>query len=232
MEIKQFRYNADNLAYVICSGRAAMAVDGGAVAAISAYIADHGLVLETVIHTHAHPDHTQGARELAEATGAKRVDHRGIADGATISLGRGRVQVLHTPGHTEDSVSFAAGNALITGDTLFNGTIGNCFSGDLEAFYRSLKRLMAFAPQTKIYGGHDYVRESMAFARTLEPDNPRIDEYLAARNPYCVVSTLADELAVNPYLRFNAPAMVALLKERGLAVDTEYQRWHSLMALG
>ena len=232
MEVKQFRYNADNLAYVISSGRVAMAVDGGAVAAIGRYVAEHGLVLETVIHTHAHPDHTQGGRELAAATGAKQVDHQGMADGASIPLGRGRVQVLHTPGHTEDSVCFVAGNALITGDTLFNGTIGNCFSGDFDAFYRSLKRLTAFAPQTKIYGGHDYVREAMAFARILEPGNPHIDDYLAARDPDCVVSTLAEELAVNPYLRFNAPAMVAVLKDRGLAVHTEYQRWQAMMSLG
>ena len=82
---------------------------------------------------------------------------------------------------------------------MFNGTIGNCFSGNLAAFYRSLRRLMAFAPATKIFAGHDYVRESMAFARSLEPENVRIQEYLAAYDPDgVVVSTLADELAANP----------------------------------
>lgn len=231
MEIKQFRYNSDNLAYVVHHRSAAVVVDGGAVGAIGDYVTGRNLVVKALLYTHAHGDHTQGALALAEATGAERIDHRRFQDGETLDMAGEPIRVLRTPGHTEDSVCYATSAGLITGDTLFSGTVGNCFSGDLPAFYRSLRRLMAFPPDTRICGGHDYVRESMAFARTLEPENPRIDAYLAARDPYRVVTTLADELAVNPYLRFNAPAIVAWLRDRGAAVDTEYERWYGLMTL-
>jgi hydroxyacylglutathione hydrolase len=141
------------------------------------------------------------------------------------------VQPYHTPGHTTDSITFHVDKALITGDTLFNGTVGNCFSGDLKSFYHSIKKLMAWPPETLVYAGHDYVRDAMAFARTLEPDNPAIDEFLQAYDPGHVCSCLADELRVNPYVRFNTDAIRALLERKGLPVATEYERWESIMSV-
>jgi hydroxyacylglutathione hydrolase len=231
MKIKQFRYNADNLAYLIHNRGAALAVDGGAVSAMVHFIEEKGLALVGVTHTHGHPDHTTGSRELAEAAGASLMDHRRFSDGQQIDLGGQPVRVLHTPGHTADSITFAFDGALVTGDTLFNGTVGNCFSGDLDAFYRSIERLAAFPPATRVFAGHDYVRASMAFARQLEPGNGEIDAFLAAYTPYAVVSTLADERAVNPYLRFNTPAMIELMTQRGMDVSTPYRRWCSMMTL-
>ena len=75
------------------------------------------------------------------------------------------IRVVHTPGHTKDSICFHADNILITGDTLFNGTVGNCFSGDLDGFLKSLTFLLSFPDETLIYAGHDYVSESMNFAK-------------------------------------------------------------------
>ena len=54
-------------------------------------------------------------------------------------------------------------------------TIGNCFSGDLARFFVSLKTLMAFPMETKIYAGHDYVQEAMKMAASIEQDNPDIE---------------------------------------------------------
>ena len=91
MEISQFRYNSDNLAYLVHHDGVAMSVDGGAVGAIADHVAEHGLTLEIITHTHGHGDHIQGTRELARATGAPVVDHRRLADGEHLALGRGRV---------------------------------------------------------------------------------------------------------------------------------------------
>jgi hydroxyacylglutathione hydrolase len=102
----------------------------------------NGLTLATVTNTHGHGDHTTGTRQLAHAAGAVHLDHRRFADGQPLILAGETVTVRLTPGHTEDSVVFATGDCLITGDTLFNGTVGNCFSGDLNAFYRSILLLM------------------------------------------------------------------------------------------
>ena len=154
-----------------------------------------------------------------------------LSDGAQIGLEAGKIRVIHTPGHTEDSLCFYAGKALIAGDTLFNGTIGNCFSGELEGFYRSIRRLMELPDETVVYAGHDYVRDSLAFARRLEPENRAIDDFLARYDPQHVFSTLAEEKKINPYFRFNEPGIVSLLAKRGLPRQTEWERWQSLMSI-
>jgi hydroxyacylglutathione hydrolase len=149
-----------------------------------------------------------------------------------ILLEKEPIEVISTPGHTLDSVTFHASGRIITGDTLFNGTVGNCFSGDLAAFLASVKKLMALPENTVVYAGHDYVEYAMAFARIIEPDNPEIESYLKARDPNHVRSTLGQEMRVNPYLRFNDPQMIRILEKRGLPVATENERWNAIMSVG
>ncbi|MDJ0762731.1 MAG: MBL fold metallo-hydrolase [Myxococcota bacterium] len=232
LEIHQFRYGVDNLAYVVCGPREAMAIDGGAVAAIQAFLLKTQRVLKYVVNTHGHGDHTVGNAQLLAQTDAVLLDSFEMATkGAAICLSGQNIGVIPTPGHSADSVVFFSDGTLITGDTLFNGTVGNCFTGDLVAFYRSLQRLLAFPPQTRIYAGHDYVRESVQFAKTLEPDNRALDRFLAAYKPDCVVSTLAEERSCNPFLRYNEPAIVAALKRNDLPIASEIERWCSVMTL-
>jgi hydroxyacylglutathione hydrolase len=231
MKIKQFFYGGDNLAYLLFNDTESLAIDGGAVDEILAFVAQKNLTLTTVTNTHGHQDHTAGTRGLAAASGATYLDHHRFSDGDSIRLGTEAVIVRLTPGHTEDSVTFAADNVLITGDTLFNGTVGNCFSEDLKAFYRSIKLLMSYPGDTRVYAGHDYVAASLAFARHLTPDNPAIDAFAARYDSRHVFSTLDDERAVNPYLRFNSPEIISLLESHGLPTDTEYQRWEGVMNL-
>jgi len=231
MKIEQFRYGKDNLAYLVYARRTAIAVDGGAVDEILAFLRDRRLRLAAVVNTHGHPDHTVGTEELVRRTGAEYMHNGRLRTDGLICLDDETVRVLHTPGHTLDSLTFVAENALITGDTLFNATVGNCFSGDLAAFYASIEALLRFKDETRIYAGHDYLRESIAFARSLEPQNPNLAPYLARYRPEHVFSTLGEERRVNPYLRFNEPALVAVMRQRGLAVDTPYQRWVAVMSI-
>ena len=90
---------------------------------------------------------------------------------------------------------------------------------------------MALPGDTLIYAGHDYVRDSVAMAEQLEPDNPDIERFRQTYDPGHVYSTLAEELKINPYLRFNEPAIIDLLKEHGLPRATEEERWLSLMSI-
>ena len=232
MPIRQFRYASDNLSYLIHDGSSAVAIDAGAVEDILEFIHTYGLRLVYAAHTHIHPDHTPGTCELADRSGARIIDQQSLIAEESIRLDTMEIHVYHTPGHTLDSVCFSAPGYLITGDTLFNGTVGNCFSGDMASFYESIRFLMSFSPETVIYAGHDYVEYAMAFARLVEPDNPDIPRYLKQYDPSHVFSRLADEMKVNPYLRFNTPEMVDILALRGLPVDTEYHRWKSVMELG
>lgn len=231
MKIKQFFYGGDNLGYLLHSGTRALAIDGGAVEEILAFVRDSGLQLAQVTNTHGHGDHTTGTRRLAQAAGATYLDHHRFTEGQTIDLAGEAVTVRLTPGHTADSVCFAADHFLVTGDTLFNATVGNCFSGDLEAFYRSIRVLMDYPKPTRIYAGHDYVAASLAYVRHLTPQNRAIDDYAARYDKRHVVSTLEEELAVNPYLRFDAPEIVSLLESQGLPTATAYQRWTGVMSL-
>ena len=231
MQIRQFRYSADNFSYVLYGDRSAMAVDGGAVNEVCAFIKSKGLHLKMITNTHQHMDHTCGNRELIDRTEAPFIDNRTLRQGQVIELDDEPITVYHTPGHTEDSICLRADTVIITGDTLFNGTIGNCFSGDLLGFYHSIKRLIALPDATIIYAGHDYVRDSLLFARHLEPENEAIGSFLETYDPVHVFSTLEEERRMNPYLRFNDPAIIAFLERNGLPVETERERWNSLMRI-
>ena len=231
VKVKQFRYGADNLGYLVYEAQSAMAIDGGAAAEIIAFLGEHRLALKYVANTHDHPDHTCGNKALLSGTHARLLAGPDLPDGGQIALDGAKVRVIHTPGHTADSRCFVAGKFLIAGDTLFNGTVGNCFSGDLEGFYHSIRKLMALPDETVVYAGHDYVKSSVAFARRLEPGNRAIGAFLRGYDAKHVRSTLAEEKKINPYLRFNEPDLVTLLAKLRLPRETEWERWRSLMSI-
>ncbi len=228
MKAVQFRYSKDNLGYLVCSGTWAAAIDGGAVDGIITYLRDNGLRLRYVTNTHTHSDHTCGNSELLRRTGAEFVD---AGRQAGLELNGELFNVIHTPGHTADSVCFHFEDTLISGDTLFNGKIGRCFTGDTKGFFESIRKLMELPDRTLLYAGHDYVEEYLEFARELEPDNDAIKRYIENYDPDHVVSTLGDERRVDPFLRLNEPSIVRVLQERGLPLLTELQRWESLLSI-
>jgi hydroxyacylglutathione hydrolase len=230
LNIEQFRYG-DNLAYLVYGIKEAMAIDGGAWQEILTFLDSNNLTLKFVTNTHQHYDHTPGNEYLLRKTKAKFLNSSTLADNEEIIIDGEAVVVYRTPGHTSDSVCFYTGDSLITGDTLFNATVGNCFSGDQKSFYHSIKRLMALPDDTKIYAGHDYIRDSLAFAKHLEPDNKDIERFRNSYDPDHVYSTLADERKINPYLRFNEEPIINLLKTNNLRRATEWERWESLMSI-
>lgn len=230
MNIKQFRFSSDNLAYLVYNNKTAVAIDGGAVDAILSFAEQNALCLKFVVNTHTHPDHTVGLRSLLDRSGALYIDNDTLIKNGYIKLEDRKLNVIHTPGHTNDSVSFHADDFLVTGDTLFNGTIGNCFTGDNLLYLGSIKKMMAFPENTVIYAGHDYYEYAMEFARVIEPENNDINVFLKKYNPLLVSSTLEDEFTANPYLRFNNPQLVSALKEKGFPVSTEEERWEALMS--
>jgi hydroxyacylglutathione hydrolase len=231
LHVEQFRCGADNFSYLIYGERQAVAVDGVAWQEILAFLKQNKLDLALVTNTHGHFDHTSGNDHLLGRTKAKFFGFAELTDNKKIQIDSENIFVWRTPGHTEDSVCFRAGNFLISGDTLFNGTIGNCFTGDLQSFYLSVKRLMTLPDETIVCAGHDYVHDSLAFAARLEPDNKDIDSFRASYDFSHVYSTMAEERRINPYLRFNEEPIISLLKKRGLPVATEGERWQSLMSI-
>ncbi len=141
-----------------------------------------GVRLELVVNTHGHRDHTGGNGKVIEATGARLAAHPAdvpeadveLEEGSDIIIGEGKVAVLHTPGHSPGSIVLNAPGALITGDTLFITRVGRAdlAGSDPEALYRSLQRLAAFAPETKIYPGHDYGPRPVSTVAFEKANNP------------------------------------------------------------
>ncbi len=232
LNIKQFHYGMDNLAYIIHGQKQALVIDGGAFKAILSFLKSMNLTLIYVTNTHSHYDHTSGNDHLLKATGADFLKPSIFVDNQQMIVDGQKILVYQTPGHSDDSVCFHTGHSLISGDTLFNGTIGNCFSGNQHNFYLSIKRLLTLPDETIIYAGHDYVADSLAFASYLEPDNKYIESF---RKNYsstiAIFSTMAQERKINPYLRFNEEPIVNLLKKKNLPHATEYERWTSLMSV-
>jgi hydroxyacylglutathione hydrolase len=230
LNIEQFRYG-DNLAYLLYGNTEAMAVDGGAWQEILSFLEQYNLTLRYVTNTHRHYDHTPGDDHLLKKTRAQFLNCTKLTDNEKIMIDAEPIVVYRTPGHSKDSICFHTGNNLITGDTLFNATVGNCFSGDPKGFFESIKRLMALPDETRVFAGHNYVRDSLAFARHLEPQNHDIERFRQNYDPDFLYSTLAEERKINPYLRFNEEPILKLIKDCGLPHTTEWERWQSLMTI-
>ncbi len=124
-----------------------------------------GAKVRFAVATHEHFDHTSTLRKLADSLGARVVAHwsspiecdQRVGDGEELVLGGHRVRVLHTPGHTEDSICLYDGREVFTGDTLFVGTIGRFDKSRSEAIYKSLHEVVLRLPDSTImYPGHDY----------------------------------------------------------------------------
>jgi glyoxylase-like metal-dependent hydrolase (beta-lactamase superfamily II)/rhodanese-related sulfurtransferase len=127
------------------------------------------LRLTQVIDTHTHADHISGAAALRDETGCAYVMHTRaparcvsvrVADGFAGRLGPVSLQVLHTPGHTKDSVTLVLPNAMLTGDALFldDGGAGrdDLPGGDPEEHWESLQRLLALPERLIVYPAHEY----------------------------------------------------------------------------
>ena len=84
-----------------------------------------------------------------------------FADGETFAIGGLEARVMHTPGHTPACVTYLIGDAAFVGDTLFMPDYGTARAdfpgGDAVALYRSIKRILALPPETRIFVGHDYL---------------------------------------------------------------------------
>jgi glyoxylase-like metal-dependent hydrolase (beta-lactamase superfamily II)/rhodanese-related sulfurtransferase len=151
-----------------------------------ALAAKDGLRIRYVIDTHTHADHFSGTRLLAQqlhvpvvmhrASTAPQVDMR-VDDGDMVVVGKLRLQVLHTPGHTRDSMCLVAEDRVFTGDTLLIGGTGRTDlpTGDSGALYDSLfGKLLKLDPALQVYPAHEYKGRSHSTIGAELADNPRL----------------------------------------------------------
>ena len=143
-----------------------------------------GLRLRLVIETHTHADHLSGAAELRARTGAEvllsaratsEVATRRLRDGDRVILGGHELEVVASPGHTDDSISLLVGRALLTGDALLVGGAGRTDfqNGSPEALYETLHKRFADLPgDLTVYPGHDYAGRTHSTLAQERGTNP------------------------------------------------------------
>jgi glyoxylase-like metal-dependent hydrolase (beta-lactamase superfamily II) len=148
-------------------------------------ITELGLRLVWVLDTHVHADHVTaagtlraltGATTAASAAGAPCVD-RALTDGDVIAIGELALEVIATPGHTDDSLSFRAPGAVFTGDALLIRGCGRADfqNGDPAVLYTSItERLFALPDDTAVYPGHDYQGRTASTVGEEKRWNPRL----------------------------------------------------------
>lgn len=229
--VHQFTYSADNLGYIIYSDREAVVVDGGDPGYVRDFLERRGLRLLFITNTHTHHDHTLGNRKLQKLTGAAVSTPPELIENRSISVGSGTVDIIHTPGHTEDSICLLCGGSVITGDTLFIANLGNCPGRRLDVFRKSLDTLLALPDETVTYPGHDYTERSLKRALSVEPSNDAIEIFRKKYSPPPVAGSIGMEEKINPYLRAYTPEIARHLKEHGKPVGSPFECFTSFMEL-
>jgi sulfur dioxygenase len=153
------------------------------------------LRLVKAVDTHLHADHVTGLGALRDRTHCITVmgEHSKV-DVVSMRIGEGdrlaiegvRLDVLYTPGHTDDSYSFTMADRVFTGDTLLiRGTGRTDFqNGDSRAQYQSLQRLLNLPEETLVFPAHDYKGDTVSTIGEERRFNPRLqvkgaDEYAA-----------------------------------------------------
>jgi len=166
--------------------RDAIVVDpGGDVDDILSSIRENGLKIKYIVLTHGHADHIGGVKELKKVLSVPVMIHEDdreilvdgnknlstimamgtveiepdilLKDGDIIEFGDEKAQVIHTPGHTRGGICIKIGDSMITGDTLFTGSIGrtDLLGGDYDSIINSIKdKIMIYSDDIKVFPGH------------------------------------------------------------------------------
>jgi hydroxyacylglutathione hydrolase len=224
MQIEPIPAFEDNYIWALRQGDEVVVIDPGDAVPVLRYLEKNGARLTAILVTHRHADHIGGIAELlarhpapvyGPALEAAEVVSHPLNDGDRLKALGLEFQVLHLPGHTLGHIAYYRPGMLFCGDVLFGAGCGRVFEGTLAQMHASLERIGALPPDTLIYCAHEYTQSCLRFAERVEPDNPAIAARAAqvaaqrAAGQPSVPSTLAEEFATNPFLRWHAPGVIA-----------------------
>ncbi|MEY4582833.1 MAG: hypothetical protein RL701_7536 [Pseudomonadota bacterium] len=241
MEIEVVPCLKDNYAYLLvdASGQTVI-VDPSETEPVLEALRRRSLSPVGIWATHHHHDHVGGIPGLVaeyprlEVVGSSYDAQQKRIPALTHALDVGdplwfesrRVRLLFVPGHTLGAVSYLCEGALFSGDTLFSAGCGRVFEGTQAGMQASLASLRELPPETRLYCGHEYTERNLEFAAHIEPGNTAIRAHqdkvkaLRAAHQPSVPSTLAEESEINPFLRWDVPAVSERARSLGAENDT------------
>jgi hydroxyacylglutathione hydrolase len=189
--------------------------------------------LDLILLTHHHGDHVAGTDDVRARFGAPVVGaaadarrlpklDRAVTEGDTVALGGAAATVIDTPGHTVGHIAFhfPDGGVLLCGDTLFSLGCGRLLEGTAADMFASLGKFAKLPGDTLVCCGHEYTQSNARFALTVDPENAALVaraaevDRLRAAGQATVPSTLAAELAENPFMRAPDVATLADIRAR------------------
>jgi hydroxyacylglutathione hydrolase len=226
LSVNPVRAFQDNYVWTLRTGANAAVVDPGEAGPVLAYLRAQKLNLTAILNTHHHADHVGGNAELLEHYPVPvygpyderipTVSER-VREGDTFTLPGFalELQVFEIPAHTRTHIAFYGGGMLFCGDTLFACGCGRLFEGTPADMHAALTKLAGLPGATRVYCGHEYTLSNIKFARAVETGNPALVKWeqaaaaLRAKDQPTLPSTLDQELAANPFMRCDEPAIVA-----------------------
>ncbi|MFQ3679385.1 MAG: hydroxyacylglutathione hydrolase [Pseudanabaenaceae cyanobacterium] len=232
MDIYRLPALQDNYIFLLVAAPdQAVAIDPGEPFPVLQKLAELGIPLTAIWHTHHHGDHVGANRDLlarfpevpiyASAYDRGRIPGQthDLHEGDRLPLGEHTAEVWEIPGHTQGHLAywFPETGDLFCGDTLFAGGCGRLIEGTAAQMQRSLARLRGLPDRTRVWCTHEYTLGNLRFALTVEPDNPdlqtRYENVLAQRRRgEATVPTRMDvERATNPFLRWESPTLQAVV---------------------
>ena len=232
LEIVPLSALQDNYIWTLRDGKYAAVVDPGDARPVKEYLAREGLELVAIMATHHQPDHVGGISELVAMKKVPVFGPKGepipelthpVGQGDKVEIPSLKSEstaqvpsfdVLDIPGHTRAHVAYYGLESLFSGDTLFACGCGRLFEGTAQQMMASLSKLAALPDATKIYCGHEYTLANIKFAQAVEPANAALaarlerDRRLRDAGKPTLPSTLGEERATNPFLRWREPAVI------------------------
>ncbi len=224
----------DNYIWLIHNGVEAIAVDPGDPRPVLETLSTLKLNLTALLITHHHQDHIGGVEALlsefenlevfAPAAGSYDFAHTPVSEPQEIKITHWlpAISIINLPGHTLDHVAYCVQHQpdqwLFCGDTLFGAGCGRLFEGSASQMVDSLRKLASLPPETKVFCAHEYTLHNINFALTLEPKNMALRQRKAATEALrhdqqpSLPSTIALELATNPFLRCDSAEIKANLQ--------------------
>ena len=222
LQIEQINCLSDNYGYLVHdpeSGETAC-IDTPETAPILDRLTQKGWVLSHIWNTHHHYDHAGNNLEIKQATGCQIIGpageadkipgiDRAVDDGDVVQLGAHQAHILNVGGHTLGHIAYhlpATAHAFV-GDSLFALGCGRVFEGTMAQMWGSLQKLAALPRATQVFCAHEYTAANAAFAATIDPDNPNLQQRIAeitalrAQNQPTVPTDIGVELDTNPFLR-------------------------------